>query len=894
MRQSIKLIFILNLFFILALGAIYPNPSSKNYEINSSNNLHLLMEIDENEANEIAKTYNLDFLDYSNYGYATFVAQDDEQYKSLLNDTDLSFIPNNLSITDARPPINQEDLTKLYALSLIDTYDAWQLTMGSSSVLVAIIDTGIDIYHSEFTGKISSLSYNSKTKTVGLTQVIDDQGHGTMVAGVIAATKGNNIGIAGVAPSSSLLVIKANEPNEGSFLDSSVIEGIYYAADHGADVINMSLGSPYANPLTKTALEYARSKGALIVAAAGNDSVSTPYYPASFDTTISVSAVDQTQLLATYSNFGSNISVAAPGTNIYTTVKGNTYGYGSGTSLAAPQVSGVLALMLAYLNMSDEEILSRILLTATDLGNLGKDDSYGYGLVNSYDALVHPLVTVSFETFGGTVLEPIQVAANRPFICTQIPEKELSIFEGWYKDSLLMTPWVMGTSVTSTNITLYAKYTKSSYLVSFVTSGSYVEDMIVAANGSFTLPTTSLDQYQFIGWFLDSQYLEPYVSGPVTADLTLYAKFEKLDTYYNIFFVTQGSAIDPIQVKEGESVSPPPSLLTGYTFHGWYLDSNYSIPYQNEPVTSSMTLYALFDINDYDISYFIDNELYDTITLPYNSEIPNLEPAKEGYTFSGWYLDDSFTTPLDDGGLENNLSLFGFFTIQTFEVIYLVDDTIISQQTVNYGENATPPSSYTKPDSISFFYEFIGWSEEALNVTSNLTIIAIFNKTFKPTSIALQPGIDTIYQNEEWIDAGLIISNSNITYTTQSQVDTHFIGRYLVLYFIYEEANLVYEKTRVVSVIEKPPVVQITLNDDVTTIFEGNEYLDAGANTNVGTITTKGTVDYNQEGTYVIVYEVVVQNITYQKHKYVYVVKEVEPTSTVAFIVNDKKRWYEV
>jgi len=729
---------------------------------------------------------------------------------------------------------------------------------------------------------------------VGLTQVIDDQGHGTMVAGVIAAAKGNYVGISGIAPSSSLLVIKANEPNEGTFLDSSLIEGIYYAVDHGADIINMSLGGPYANPLTKTALEYARNQGVIVVAASGNDSVSTPYYPASFSTVISVSAVDQTKALATYSNYGSSISISAPGTNIYTTFKGNAYGFGSGTSLASPQVTGVLALMAAYLNVTDEETIERLLLTSSDLGSLGRDDYFGYGLVNSYDSLIHPLVTVSFETFGGTVLQPIKVAAARPFVCSQIPEKDLSVFSGWYQDSLLTVPWVEGTSVANANMTLYAKYTQSSYLVTFVTAGTPVADLIVAANGTFALPSTSLDQYQFVGWYKDSQFLEPYIVSAVTDNLTLYAKFEKLEIYYNVFFVTPGSAIEPLKVKEGDSFNLPSSSLAGHTFQGWYKDSNCTVAYQSFPVMSSITLYALFTVNDYHITYWLDQVIFETLSLPFGSDIPLLSPSKLGHSFSGWFLDVDQTALLVETTLEGDLVLYGGFSVERYLVVFMMDDTIISQSEVNYQESAIAPEPPAKPDSVCFFYQFSGWSDSFQNVTFDLIIEPVFIKTFKPESVSLKPGVDTVHQGDDWVDAGVNFDDACLTVTTQSLVDTNTIGRYAITYSFYDQATMIYEIKRIVSVIEKPEIIQITLLEDVTTIYEGQTYVDPGATTNIGTITKIGDVNNLQAGVYVITYEVVYQNITFQKHKYVYVLKVIEAGLPVAFLPSEKKWWYEL
>ncbi len=884
----------LTIFIVIVSLILFANPKTEQSLFSDNNSsLELMLAIPTyEEARTISILENIELIHFSEHGFATFKGKDTNQYHQLLHNSNYEFIPNHISYTTAPPSRLKEDLTKLYALSMMDTYDAWNLTLGNSSVLVAIIDTGIDTSHQEFIGKISSLSYNAKTKNVGLTSVVDDFGHGTMVAGVIAAIKGNNFGISGIAPLTQLLVIKANEPNEGSFSDSSVIEGIYYAADHGANVINLSLGSPYANPLMKTALEYARSKNVIVVAASGNDSTSSPFFPAAFDSTISVSAVDQLSNLATYSNYGDTISISAPGTNIYTTIRGNSFSYGSGTSLAAPQVSGVLALMLAYLDISDEEIIERLLLTSSDLGTLGQDASFGYGLVNSYDALTLPLVTITLETFGGTSVAPFQVAKGRSFSCHFIPELTGYAFKGWYKDYQLSIPWQEGVDVANADMTLYAKYTQNFYQVSFITSGTMVSSMQVEIGQTFILPTSYLENHSFDGWFIDEQLQIPYVSTPIEQDLILYAKFTKLDIYFNVMFITPGSAIEPMKVNEGSSVPLPTTILEGHHFNGWYLDSNFTIPYTNEPVTAHITLYASFTPNQYQLTYFVDGVFFSEATLDYGTELDLLIPQKTDYDFFGWYIDENMSSLFEGEIMEENLVLYGYFSLKSYTVLFYVDHIIVHTTSVKHGESAILPPPPSKSESSSFVYTFSHWEPIPEAITNDTSVYAVFLKTFKEDSVFLNPGVDTIIIGYDWVDGSITYHNDELTLQTKEMVNSTKEGSYRVDYELYDEEELIYTLSRMVSVVANLNAVVIELLPDVATILVGEEFIDAKAKTNLGTIETIGEVDSTKPGTYVLTYQVVLGQQTFQKSKYVHVIEEEFTSVSLTIAILDKKEWW--
>jgi thermitase len=225
---------------------------------------------------------------------------------------------------------------------------AWNYAKSNSSVSVAILDTGIDQNHQDLTGKIVK-NYNCTTSST-----FDDlYGHGTHVAGIVGALTNNGIGVAGVGYNVSLINAKVLD-DSGSGYYSWIANCLYWAADNGAKVINLSLGGSTSNLTLQNAVNYAVSKGVLIVAAAGNSGNSIPIYPANYPNVISVAATDSTDKKASFSSYGTWVDVAAPGVSIYSTLPNHSnsigilnYGYLSGTSMATPHVSGLAGLMIA-------------------------------------------------------------------------------------------------------------------------------------------------------------------------------------------------------------------------------------------------------------------------------------------------------------------------------------------------------------------------------------------------------------------------------------------------------------------------------------------------------------------------------------------------------------------
>nr|MBC7244656.1 S8 family serine peptidase [Chloroflexota bacterium] len=274
-----------------------------------------------------------------------------------------------------------------YGPQKIQADRAWDITTGSPTVIVAVVDSGADFQHPDLQGKLIAgwdFINNDADPT-------DDHGHGTHVAGIVGAVTNNGEGIAGIGYQTRLLIVKVlDDSNGGTY--SGIAQGIIYAADHGASIINLSLGGTAFSQTLLDAVEYTWSRGVLLVAAAGNYASSSPFYPASFEHVMAVAATDADDNRWSSSNYGNYISVSAPGVNIYSTnwnkTSGTGYAYRTGTSMATPHVSGMAALLLAQdPSRSNAQLWSIIESTADDLGAVGWDPYYGYGRVNAYRAV---------------------------------------------------------------------------------------------------------------------------------------------------------------------------------------------------------------------------------------------------------------------------------------------------------------------------------------------------------------------------------------------------------------------------------------------------------------------------------------------------------------------------
>ncbi|MBP1468791.1 peptidase S8 [Candidatus Chloroploca sp. M-50] len=299
--------------------------------------------------------------------------------------------------------INDPRFNEQWGLAKINAYDAWFITQGSPDITIAIIDTGVELAHDDLKQKVNTVDdYNFPANT---DEANDESGHGTHVAGIVAAETNNQLGIAGVCPRCEILPLRVfDAPGQGAAIDN-IANAIKYAADKEARVINLSLGYAADQACSQTladAINYAYEKGVVIVAASGNACpVDVAFgranfsvaYPARFDRVIAVGASNPNDTRASFSSYDAMLDLVAPGQGILSTYLNNSYKSLDGTSMASPMVAGVVGLMLSRdASLSPAKVAEILRTSVTDLGTSGFDQETGWGLLNASQAL---LTTVS-------------------------------------------------------------------------------------------------------------------------------------------------------------------------------------------------------------------------------------------------------------------------------------------------------------------------------------------------------------------------------------------------------------------------------------------------------------------------------------------------------------------
>ncbi len=323
------------------------------------------------------------------------------------------------------PNIEYAELNKIYSVFIepvipenADSYDqqkahyslislpyAWSITTGSNQITVAVLDTGVDSDHPDLRDNMLNGRNFTDDGSIYDTHDNSEHGHGTHVAGTIGAI--NNEQVAGVSWQINLIPVKVLS-GEGNGKLSDIAEGIEWAIDEtDADIINMSLGAPGGSTSLKKAVERAYNAGITIIAAAGNTGdENNGYqvnYPAAYQEVIAVGSVNYNMKRSDFSSYGDNLDFMAPGEAIYSTVPDGEYGIRSGTSMAAPHVAGVAALMLSLEpDLDPAQIKEKLKITAQDLGDdQGKDYEYGYGLINSHAAVKMVENKADIKIFAG-------------------------------------------------------------------------------------------------------------------------------------------------------------------------------------------------------------------------------------------------------------------------------------------------------------------------------------------------------------------------------------------------------------------------------------------------------------------------------------------------------------
>lgn len=275
---------------------------------------------------------------------------------------------------------NDKGYNAQYYLKEINAPKAWTITTGNS-ILVAVLDTGVDAKHPDLEGKVIG---RSGTEYADLN---DEISHGTGIAGIIAANTNNIQGIAGISWNTRILSIKITD-EYGQSRVSDVISALEAVYQSGAKIVQISLSTNQYSEALKNAIQEAQNKGILIISTGGNTGINETRYPAGFNGVIGTGSIAENKELESYSTKGEHISLVAPGTDIYTTSLNYSYEKLSGTSFSAPQVAGTAALIWSIApDLTNSKVREILINSADDLGTLGKDQKFGYGLLNTQKAV---------------------------------------------------------------------------------------------------------------------------------------------------------------------------------------------------------------------------------------------------------------------------------------------------------------------------------------------------------------------------------------------------------------------------------------------------------------------------------------------------------------------------
>jgi subtilisin family serine protease len=535
-----------------------------------------------------------------------------------------------LKLLDTEPVIpNDFEFSKMYALlntgagdaktnSDIHATEAWRYTTGDKRVIVAVIDTGIDYLHEDLRDNIwvneKEIPFNGIDDDgngvvddyMGYDFVsndsdpFDDNEHGTHVAGIIGAKGNNEIGTVGVCWNVSLMALKAFDEQGNGTVDDA-ISAIEYAVQNGARIINASWGLDERSRALEEAVQRASDAGVLFVAAAGNNRTDAPSYPAFFDSVLSVGATDNKDARAIFSNYGATVDAAAPGDNIFSTLPENSYGFLSGTSMAAPHVSGIAALVLSrFPNYSRQELFD-ILINSVDVVTF--DQPMGNGRINAGRAVQmdEPLPTARLivpATVSGSIA--LSGTANGSFTTGY------GVFIGPGKTP---TNWLAVASSTArvTNSFLAQLDT------AMVPDGAAVVQLVVTNSNGATATVNA-----------PCKVLNALISSPLSTDILAPAKLEIRGTLYGAnkrFELSYGAGLSPTKWTPIPSVEGQ-TILDG-TLGEWDTTTLPTGPYSLRMVSFSDTNRSEFLAP----MIYIDRHLRDgwPVSLPTDDDFPPAE-----------------------------------------------------------------------------------------------------------------------------------------------------------------------------------------------------------------------------------------------------------------------------
>lgn len=489
--------------------------------------------------------------------------------------------------------LNDPGASELWNLDMVDAPAAWNLLRGisRSKVRVAVLDTGVDMDHADLQSNLKkSLCVDvTGNKTVPLRG--DDDGHGTHVAGIIAAEANNGIGVAGVASGGSrddsivdlfaVDVFTVVNGESGAYT-SDIMEGLQYAVRNNAKVINMSLGyasetQSWEDALLENAVNNVTASNVAVICAAGNDANAQPNYPADFDASISVTSVNKTGAISDFSNYGSTKDIAAPGgqhgpienvieQSILSTFPGNNYAGEAGTSMAAPVVSGVAALLYSMNPQMTLDGLKYILYHTVDKGVPDSSRYFGHGIVNAYRAIAMAkdrVTGISLNKTNVRLKQGYAMHLTASITPSYAPNNSIT----WESSNPSVADvdgsgWVTGKKGGTAIITVRSNDLDCVYAACQVTVEYWVKYKLNGGKNHKSNPTSYYGKtvklknptrrgYAFKGWYKDSKY-RTRIKSFSKGNYTLYAKWKKVKTGKAAIKQLKQTSDTKLQVQQGK------------------------------------------------------------------------------------------------------------------------------------------------------------------------------------------------------------------------------------------------------------------------------------------------------------------------------------------------------
>ena len=636
-------------------------------------------------------------------------------------------------------------------------FSTWNTTMGEN-VKVGVIDTGIDENHPDLNvvGGVTTLDEGGHWGE-------DENTHGTHVAGTIAALQ-NDQGVVGVSPNVELYSIKALDDADGVGTTADIIDGIDWALENDLQILNMSLGLSSDSTAFREALDDAYAEGVLLIAAAGNEGSGedTVMYPARYDSVIAVSASEQSgpfgnDDIANFSSTGDTVELIAPGANIESTMPGGGTDTKSGTSMAAPHVAGVAALVWsANADLTHEQVRGILRDTAEDIGL--ETYEQGYGMARADLAVTSALDAegghyITAQSGEGGIIEP----SGNVFV--EDGESQTFTFTadtGYEIDDVVVDGNSLGAIDEYTfedvgqNHSISVSFAQIEYTISFETfEGESVDSMTAYYEEDIVAPDDpERTGYSFSGWYVNDDFEDEFVFDTMPAEnLTLYAKWE-VEQFTITFDSNEGSFVAAIHDDYGADIEEPdPPTRDGYVFEGWYEDENLNTPFVFDTMPPyDLTLYASWrGVDEVRITFETDGgSEVETLSADSGDAIEAPEdPEKEGHTFEGWYLDESYEEAFAfDTMPEEDFTLYAKWSVNVYTIAF---DTLggndIEPITFEYGEEISLPDAEKEGE------DFLGWYKDAGYTEA-------FDEETMPAEDVLlyaRYGEDVDYRNLLWI-----------------------------------------------------------------------------------------------------------------------------------------------